>query len=201
MACGRSPGLGSATTTPTWNLCSAPCRRSPAERLIPAGLPQTPIPQRGGGLLLGDDVRGLVRPPAPPQPHPVRDARSAPERSGRCDLLLTSTAVRTGPSESSSPLERQHQLLASARGGLDQSTTSRKHRPSDYVGNGRVISGRGVIFPGSYGSSTVKKEICRATFLAWHPDRQRWHCHSRLLRVTISLRQQVWDIWDFLEQI
>jgi hypothetical protein len=52
-------------------------------------------------------------------------------------------------------------LLASAGGRLDQSTTSRKHHPSDYVGDGRLIRGRGVIFPGSHrtdGASHVKDQ-------------------------------------------
>jgi hypothetical protein len=37
-----------------------------------------------------------------------------------------------------------------AVGGLDQSTASRKRQQSGYVGDGRLISDRGVIFLGSY---------------------------------------------------
>jgi hypothetical protein len=43
-------------------------------------------------------------------------------------------------------------LLASARGGVDQSPTLRKRTPSSYFGKGRLMGGRGVIFPGSYRS-------------------------------------------------
>ena len=52
-------------------------------REIPAGLPSAAIPQHGRGLLLGLCIRGLVQPPAPPQRHPVREARSAPQRRSR----------------------------------------------------------------------------------------------------------------------
>jgi transposase InsO family protein len=62
----------------TRNRCSTPCRRSPAERLKPAGLPPEAIPKRRAGLRLGGGICGLVQPPAPPQRHPVRDTRSAP---------------------------------------------------------------------------------------------------------------------------
>ncbi len=57
MCSDPSPGQGSATTTPTRNRCSTPCRRSPAERLIPAGLPPAAIPERGRGLQLGSSIR------------------------------------------------------------------------------------------------------------------------------------------------
>jgi len=52
-----SLGQGSATTTPTRNRCSTLCRRSPAERLVPAGLPPKAIPKRGRGLQLGGGIR------------------------------------------------------------------------------------------------------------------------------------------------
>jgi putative transposase len=54
---GPSPDQGSATTTPTQSRCSTPCRRSPAERLVPAGLPPAAIPERGRGLQLGGSIR------------------------------------------------------------------------------------------------------------------------------------------------
>ncbi|NBU74508.1 MAG: hypothetical protein EBS30_04690 [Planctomycetes bacterium] len=82
----------------------------------PAGLPPATIAQRGRSLLLGLCIRGLVKSPPSPQRHPVRDARSAPQRRCRCDLLPTNPAVRTGPSTASPPLEPQHTLLASAGG-------------------------------------------------------------------------------------
>jgi hypothetical protein len=41
-------------------------------------------------------------------------------------------------------------LLASAGGGVDQSPTLRKQPPSGYFGKGRLMGGRGVIFPGSH---------------------------------------------------
>jgi diadenosine tetraphosphate (Ap4A) HIT family hydrolase len=47
-------------------------------------------------------------------------------------------------------LEPQHPLLASTRGGLDQSAASRKWRHCGYVGDGRLIGDRGVNFPGSH---------------------------------------------------
>jgi hypothetical protein len=47
-------------------------------------------------------------------------------------------------------MEPKHPLLAAAGGGLDQSATDRKQRPCGYVDDGRLIGGRGVIFPGSY---------------------------------------------------
>jgi hypothetical protein len=47
-------------------------------------------------------------------------------------------------------MEPRHSLLASAGGGLDQSTATGKRHRSSYVDGGRLIGGRGVIFPGSY---------------------------------------------------
>jgi hypothetical protein len=50
----------------------------------------------------------------------------------------------------SSPLEPQHPLLATTRGGLDQSTTTGNQHQTSYLGDGRLIGGRGVIFPGGH---------------------------------------------------
>ena len=61
--------------------------------------------------------------------------------------------LRAGPSASPPPLESNHPLLASAGGGLDRSTISGKHHPSDYIGAGRLFRGRGDIFPGSHRSA------------------------------------------------
>jgi hypothetical protein len=46
-------------------------------------------------------------------------------------------------------------LLASAGSGMDQSSTRRKCTPVRYLGKGRLMGGRGVIFPGSYRLSAI----------------------------------------------
>jgi hypothetical protein len=40
--------------------------------------------------------------------------------------------------------------LASAGGDMDQSSTRRKRTPVGYFGKGRLIGGKGVIFPDSH---------------------------------------------------
>jgi hypothetical protein len=91
---------------------------------IPARLPTASIPQRGRGLTVGDGVRRLLQPPAPPQRHPVRDARPAAQRPGHCHRPPTGRWLRTGTPAAPTTLEAQHSLLAAARGGMDQSSTS-----------------------------------------------------------------------------
>ena len=119
---------------------------------IQAELPSPAIPKRRGGLCLGGGIRELVQRHAPSQRHPVRDAISAPQRRSRCDQPPSRTRLRAGASTSSAPLESIHPLLASAGGGLDQSATTGKRRHCEYVGDGRLIGGRGFIFPGSHRS-------------------------------------------------
>jgi len=58
---------------------------------------------------------------------------------------------------SSQALEPFHALLASAGGGVDQSPTLRKRTPSVYLGKGRLMDGRGVIFPVSYRPRSTSK--------------------------------------------
>jgi hypothetical protein len=53
-------------------------------------------------------------------------------------------------------MEPQHPLLASAGSGLDQSTSTGKRYRSSYVGGGRLIGGRGVIFPDSHRVGTTQ---------------------------------------------
>ena len=43
-----------------------------------------------------------------------------------------------------------HPLLATTRGGLDQSTTTGKQHQTSYFGDGRLIGGRDVIFAGGH---------------------------------------------------
>ena len=97
---------------------------------------------------VGVCIRGMVQPPAPPQRYPFRYARSTPWRPGRRNLSPPCPYLRAGPSESSSQLEPKHPLLATTKDGLDQSTTTGKQHQTSYLGNGRLIGGRGgVIFP------------------------------------------------------
>jgi hypothetical protein len=57
-------------------------------------------------------------------------------------------------------------LLASAGSGMDQSSTRRKCTPVRYLGKGRLMGGRGVIFPGSYrGVGWSERWLCRAVIL------------------------------------
>jgi hypothetical protein len=64
---------------------------------IPAGLPQATLLWSGGGQQLGDGVRDLVQPPAPPQRHSIRDARSEAQRSGCRHRPPTGRCLRTIP--------------------------------------------------------------------------------------------------------
>ncbi|MEB3361031.1 MAG: hypothetical protein VKI42_02775, partial [Synechococcaceae cyanobacterium] len=50
-----------------------------------------------------------------------------------------------------------HPLLASAGGGLDQSTASGQEPSSGYIGNGCLTGSRGVIFPGSHRTQPSKQ--------------------------------------------
>jgi hypothetical protein len=51
-------------------------------------------------------------------------------------------------------------LLASTRGGLDQSATTRNRTQFSYVDNGCLNSSRGVNFPGSYRSwKAIKRPL------------------------------------------
>jgi hypothetical protein len=62
-------------------------------------------------------------------------------------------------------LERQHPLLESTGGGLDQSATTRKHHRAEYVADARLIGGRGVIFltvtepPQEFNMAIVRSEV------------------------------------------
>ena len=47
-------------------------------------------------------------------------------------------------------MEPVRSVLASAKGGLDQSAITGKQHHYGYVGDGRLIGGRGVIFPASH---------------------------------------------------
>ena len=58
--------------------------------------------------------------------------------------------LRSCPTAASTSMEQQHPLLASAGGGLDQSTASRNRPRTGYVVDGYLTGGRGVIFPGSH---------------------------------------------------
>jgi len=79
---------------------------------IQTGIPQAPLPQPGGGLRLGDGVCGLVQPPAPPQRHPIRNARTAAQRPGCRHRPSTGCCLRAGSPTAPAAMEPQHPLLA-----------------------------------------------------------------------------------------
>ncbi len=114
-------------------------------REIPTGLTAEAVAERRGGLRLGGGIRGLVQPPASPQ------------RGSSSDQPTPCLRLRAGTSRSSTPLEPVHPLLASAGGGLDQSTASGQEPSSGYIGNGCLTGSRGVIFPGSYRSILISE--------------------------------------------
>jgi len=137
-----SPGQGCPTTTRTQNRCSG----LQSTDLIT----QPAICQQGRGLPMDLVICGLVQRPAPPQRDQVRDASAAPQRSGRRDLSAPGCRLRTGAPAKSTPVVTINALLASTRGGLDQSATLRKRHHCSYVGDGRLSGGRDVIFPDSH---------------------------------------------------
>lgn len=53
-------------------------------------------------------------------------------------------------------MEPKRPLLARARGGIDQSTATGKRHHCGYVGDGRLTSGRGGIFPDSHRITPVR---------------------------------------------
>lgn len=91
---------------------------------ILAELPKPTFRQPGRGLSLGGLVCGLVQPSAPPQRHQVRDAPTTSHWSGRGDLPWTGSRLRTSAPAKPKTLVKVNQVLASTRGGLDQSTTT-----------------------------------------------------------------------------
>ena len=128
--------------------------------------PRRPFRSKDEACLWVACIRGLVQPPAPPQRHPVRDAPPAPQRPGQRDLSAPFPCLRAGPPATSPSLVAVHPLLASAGGGLDQSTPYRKRPRTGYVGDGRLIGGRGVIFPGRSGSGLLGATI-RCSVSSW----------------------------------
>jgi len=113
---------------------------------------------------VGGVICGLVQRPAPPQRDQVRNASAAPQRSGRRDLSAPGCRLRTSAPAKSTPVVTINALLASTRGGLDQSATLRGRHHSSYVGDGRLSGGRGVIFPDSH---RVRLPCCRRQRLLW----------------------------------
>ncbi len=101
---------------------------------------------------MGGIICGLVQPPPSPQWHQVRDTPSASLRSDRRDLPSPCCRLRGSASPEPTPLVTIHTLLASARSGLDQSTTSGRRIQTCYVDHLCLISSRGAIFPGSHRS-------------------------------------------------
>lgn len=137
---------------------------------------------------MGLVICGLVQPPAPPQRDQVRDASAASQWSGRGDLPSPRCRLRTGPPAKSTPVVKINALLASTRGGLDQSATLRKRHHSSYVGDGRLSGDRGVIFPDSHrycskkgGVECMAGKIFSNLISALNPalgeayKRERWH--------------------------
>jgi hypothetical protein len=101
-------------------------------------------------LRLSGGLHGLAQPPATTQRHPVHDAPRTPQRPGQRDLSSPSQGLRNCTSAIVTSLESRHPLLASAVGGLDQSTASRKRHRTGYVVDGCLTGGRGIIFPDSH---------------------------------------------------
>ena len=97
---------------------------------------------------MGGVVCRLVQPSAPPQRHQVRDASATSQRPGRGDLSASRCRVRASTPAKPTPLVTIHTLLASARNGLDQSTTSGRRIQTSYVDAGCLNSSRSIIFPG-----------------------------------------------------
>ena len=119
---------------------------------VPARLPESAIREQGGSLPMGGVICGLVQPPAPPQRDQVRDSYAAPQWPSRGDLSSPRCRLRRSTSATSSSVVTINALLASTRGGLDQSATTRNRTQFSYVDNGCLNSSRGVNFPGSYRS-------------------------------------------------
>jgi hypothetical protein len=125
VCCVRSPGRGSATTIPTRNRCSTPCRRSPAERLVSTGLPQPAVRRQGGGMRVGSGFCGLVQPPPPSQRHQVCNASPTSQRCRHRNLTGADPCLRESPPGPPKTLEPIHSLLAPTGSGVDQQATRR----------------------------------------------------------------------------
>ena len=106
-------------------------------------------------MLEGDVICGLVQPPAPPQRDQIRNSCAATQWPRRGDLPPPRCRLRTGTSASSTTVVTIYTLLASTRGGLDQSTTHGNRTPTRYICHGCLISSRDVIFPDSYRPSVT----------------------------------------------
>ena len=122
-------------------------------------------------------ICGLGQPPASPQRDQVRDACAATKWPSRRNLSSPGGYLRTGTSASSTTVVMIHTLLASTRGGLDQSATTRNRTQFSYVEDCCLISSRGAIFPGSHRSS----EACDAQPCSSVPSMEKCSSLSRCL--------------------
>ena len=78
----------------------------------------------------------------------------------------------------------RYPLLATTWGGLDQSpTTGRNQSQNGYIGYGRLIGGRGVIFPGSYHFARQRFMLHPALAGGPHGAQHRQHPPGRLAAV------------------
>lgn len=103
------------------------------------------------------------------------------QRRSPCDQPPPCPRLRAGPSTSSTPLEPLHPRLASTGGGVDQSAATRKRRHCGFVGDGCLIGGRGVIFPGSHrpgGDPAPQYRYGRGPDDAWPPVGLTLHADS-----------------------
>jgi len=142
---------------------------------------------------VGGVVCRLVQPSAPPQRHQVRDASATSQRRGRRDLSASRCRVRARPPAKPMPLVTIHTLLASARSGLDQSTTSGRRIQTSYIDDGCLNSSRSIIFPGSHRGSpgrgdTVSVKLCD-TYLTYQPCIQLVQAFQPLIATTHLLNR------------
>jgi len=100
---------------------------------VPARLPESAIREQGGGLPMGGVICGLVQQQAPPQRDQIRNSCAAAKWPSRGDLPPLRCRLRTGTSASSTTVVRIYTLLASTRGGLDQSTTPGNRTPTSCI--------------------------------------------------------------------
>jgi len=117
---------------------------------------------------VGGRVRRLVQPPAPPQRDQIRDTPATSQWPGCGDQPPPRCRLRTSQPAQSTALVTSNSLLALARCGLDQSTTSGRRIQTSIVDDDYLNCSRSVIFPGIHRPGYVGVEASRDFTNRWN---------------------------------